>query len=193
MFTDIKLSSTALGIKRGNILLSNSYPRFPNNTTSVILSEIRLVFLQKTFRNASDGLEIISTSCFYLSCLCSFATYFSSRVIPSIRQAFTTKPEQNVADIVSFQYLCSSHKITSTQMNKWWVRKQFKRCNAYRSSWAQVISMVLDTSQRSSTLISCCLLNFSKLSYFLYYLQSFSMSANTGGYHPVNCDSLFIQ
>lgn len=36
---NLTLSSMTLGIKRGNILLSNSYPRFP----SITLSEIRLI------------------------------------------------------------------------------------------------------------------------------------------------------
>lgn len=44
---NLTLSSTAWGIKRENILLSNSCPWFPSSTTLVILSEIRLIFLQK--------------------------------------------------------------------------------------------------------------------------------------------------
>lgn len=110
---NLPMSSTTLGIKRGNILLSNSYPRFPS---SITLSEIRLIS-RNTFRNASDGLQILSSSCFCLSCLCRFATYPPHwEVIPARRQAFTTEPDQNIADTESFQYFCSSHKIISTQM-----------------------------------------------------------------------------
>lgn len=107
---NLTLPSTALGIKRGNILLSNSYLRFPSSTTSVILSEMRLIFLHKHIQKCiwwSGN----NASCFYLSSLCSFATCIPSLVISSRRQVFTTKPEQNIADTVSFQYVCSSHKI----------------------------------------------------------------------------------
>lgn len=150
---NLTLSSTAWGIKRENILLSNSCPWFPSSTILVILSEIRLIFLQKHIQKCIrwSGNNFCFMIFFVMSLqLCNLP---SLTIYSFQKTGFYYKTWAEHSRYL-FNTRAQAIKLFFTQMNKWLVRKQFKRCNAHHSIQAQVISKDLGISQRSSTLIA---------------------------------------